>query len=389
MVTSDKRSRALFYALGVSTATGGPPLVVLSLILIDVAESLNVEVGVLGQVSSFSSFISIIVAVLMGILAVRYRHKLLLSLGLGLMCVSVIGTSSSFNLVSFMVLFSLSGMGYSMVMPMVNTFVGEIYPAEGRTKVVGNMIAVRSIVSFLAPLVTGYVVSLSNWRIGYASFNLTLTVISLALVLMALPQGKVESVSNPNQLEGIRGVLRNGSAVAYLLAAALAFTPFVGIQVFNGSYLRQHFALPVRTVSQVMPLVAIAVTAGLLTSNRYVEWIGLKKTVYLSTFLSSIAFLVYFGAGLSLAPAVACSMIGSYLTGVWLASTGALSLLQETVYRGSMMSLGTAASSLGGVLGSLVGGYALIGFGYLGLGAVTGLMGLAATLIYSLWVRRE
>jgi hypothetical protein len=89
-------------------------------------------------------------------------------------------------------------------------------------------------------------------------------------------------------------------------------------------------------------------------------WLGLKKVVYLSTLLSKLAFLVYFGAGLNLIPAVGCSVIGSYLTGVWLATSGALGLLQEGTFRGSMMSLTTASSSLGGVLGAMVGGFALL-----------------------------
>ncbi len=370
-------------------ATGGAPVVVLSLILIDVAESLDVPVGVLGQISSFSSFLSILVAIVMGVLAVRYSHKLLLCVGLILMSISIVGTSLSYDFKSILVLYSLSGIGYSMVQPMVNTFIGELYPAEGRTKVMGNMIAVRSVVSFLAPLVTGYIVARSNWRVGFASYNLALTVISLALVLMALPSDRVESAGGSGQLEGIRAVLGNRSASAYLLAGALAFTPFMAISVFNGSYLRQSYGLPVGTVSQLMPLIAISVTGGLLSSNRFVEWLGLKKVVYLSTLLSTLAFLVYFGAGLSLIPAVGCSVIGSYLTGVWLATSGALGLLQEGTYRGSMMSLTTASSSLGGVLGAMVGGFALLRYGYLGLGAVTSILGLIATAIYVLWVRNE
>ena len=53
-MSAEKRSKLLFYTLGFSTAAGGPPLVVLSLILIDVAESLNVSVGVcLGRLVLF------------------------------------------------------------------------------------------------------------------------------------------------------------------------------------------------------------------------------------------------------------------------------------------------------------------------------------------------
>ncbi|MCW4014425.1 MAG: MFS transporter, partial [Candidatus Bathyarchaeota archaeon] len=373
-MSGDKKS--VFYALGASTATGGAPVVILSLILIDIAESLDVPVGILGQISSFSSFISIIVAVLMGVLAVRYSHKTLLMVGLALMSISIIGTSLSTSFTMILLLYSLSGIGYSMVQPMANTFVGDLYPPEGRTKIMGQMIAVRSILSFMAPLVTGYIVARSSWRLGFASYNLTLTLISLALVWKAIPRDKVEPVSGGAQLEGIRSVLRNRSATAYLIAGALALAPFMAISVFNGSYLRQHYMLSVETSSQLMPIVAIAVTGGLLTSNYFVTRLGLKRVVYLSTLFSSIAFLVYFGAGLSLVPAVVFSAIGSFLTGIWLATSGALGLIQEKTYRGSMMSLGTASFNLGGVIGALVGGVSLLRWGYLGLGAVMGALGV-------------
>jgi len=364
-------------------------MVALSLLMIDIAESLNVPVAMLGQISSFSSFLSIIMALIMGVLSVKYSHRLLLSTGLVLMCVSIIGTSSSSSYTSILVLYSLLGIGYSMVSPMVTTYIGQLYPPEGRTEVMGRLISVRSIVSFLAPLITGYVLARSNWRIAYSSYNLTLIVISLILVFIAIPRDSSQQTGNSNQLAGISAVLRNRSALEFLLAGALGITPFIAISVFNGSYLRQIFGLSVETVSQLMPLTAISVTLGLLVSNRLVEKLGLKRVVYLSTLVTAIAYLVYFGAGLSLVPSVVFSLIGAVLTGVRLASSGALGLLQEKTYRGSMMSLSTAAQSLGGMLGALIGGFALSKFGYFGLGFVTSVLGIIAFVIYVFWVKNR
>jgi predicted MFS family arabinose efflux permease len=216
-----------------------------------------------------------------------------------------------------------------------------------------------------------------------------LTVISLILVFIAIPRDNGQQTGDSNQLAGISAVLRNRSALAFLLSGALGFTPFIAISVFNGSYLRQSFSLSVESVSQLMPLTAISVTVGLLVSYRLVESLGLKRVVYLSTLFSAIAYLVYFGAGLSLIPSVLFSLIGAVLTGVRLASSGALGLLQEKTYRGSMMSLITASQGFGGVLGALVGGYALSKFGYFGLGFVTSVLGVVAFVIYVFWVKNE
>jgi len=112
MAEKDWKKTLIFFALGASMATGGPPMVALSLLMIDIAKSLNVPVATLGQISSFSSFLSIIMAIIMGILAVRSSQRRLLSTGLVLMCVSIIGTSISSSYTSILVLYSLSGIGY-------------------------------------------------------------------------------------------------------------------------------------------------------------------------------------------------------------------------------------------------------------------------------------
>jgi DHA1 family inner membrane transport protein len=389
MHMQEKKQNLIFFALGASMATGGPPMVALSLLMIDIAESLNVPVATLGQISSFSSFLSIIMAIIMGVLSVRYSHKILLSTGLVLICASIIGTSLSTSYTSILVMYSLLGIGYSMVSPMVATYIGQLYPPEGRTEVMGRLISVRSIVSFLAPLITGYVLSRSNWRIAYSFFNITLTLVSLILVYISIPRGNDQQTGSPNQLAGISAVLRNSSASAFLLAGALGITPFMAIQVFNGSFLRQSFGLSIETVSQLMPLTAISVTFGLLVSNRLVKNLGLKRVVYLSTLVSAIAYLLYFGAGLSLVPSILFSLIGAILTGVRLASSSALGLLQEKTYRGSMMSLSTASQSLGGMLGALIGGFALSNYGYFGLGFVTSVLGIVAFFIYVFWVQNK
>ncbi|MBT3283192.1 MFS transporter [Candidatus Bathyarchaeota archaeon] len=389
MAEKNWKKTLIFYALGVSMASGGPPAVSLSLLLIDIAESINVPVATLGQISSFSSFLSIFMAINMGVLSVRYSHKLLLSSGLLLMCFSILGTSLSSNFSSIFLSYSFVGIGYSMVMPMVTTYIGELYPPEGRTKVMGQLIAVRSIVSFIAPLLTGYILTQSTWRIAYSSFNLSTLVLSLGLVFWAIPANDRQQKSESNLLAGIRAVFRNRSALAFLLAGALGITPFIAISVYNGSYLRQVFNLSVETVSQLMPLTAISVTVGLLISNRLVESFGLKKVVYLSTLVSALSYLVYFGAGLSLVPSVVFSLFGAVMTGIRLASSSALGLLQEKVYRGSMMSLSSASQGLGGVLGALIGGLALSNFGYYGLGALTSFFGVASFAIYLLWVNNK
>lgn len=57
-------------------------------------------------------------------------------------------------------------------------------------------------------------------------------------------------------------------------------------------------------------------------------------------------------------------------------------MARAPAYRGTMMSLNTAALSLGRVLGSAVGGVSLLYFGWESVGYSMGVMGLVASILY-------
>jgi len=59
-----------------------------------------------------------------------------------------------------------------------------------------------------------------------------------------------------------------------------------------------------------------------------------------------------------------------------------LALEQIPKFRGTMMSVDTAAISLGSALGTVVGGPALLSFDYQGLGMALGMMGVAAAVVF-------
>lgn len=387
---SEKKERSLLFpALGFSMATGGPPLIALSLLLVDISESFGVPVGVLGQVSTVSSFLGIFMAIIMGVLTVRYSNKSLLITGLVLTVVGILGTSASTSITMIMVLYSLTGIGFSMTLPMITTLIGEYYPTEGRTRVMGRIISVRSLAAILAPIVTGFVVSRTGWRVGFSSYTLPIAAISLVLVVFGIPRDEEKEIGSVNLLDGFRAVFRNRSAVSFLVAGIMATSLFSSIQVFNGSFLRQQFALPIETVSRLLPLTAISVTVGLLISNRLVERIGLKKVVYVTTFTSALFYLAYYALGLDLVPSLAFMVLGSLTTGIGLATSSTLGLIQETTYRGSMMALTTAGMSLGGVIGAMLGGYALLNYGWAGFGFAISVLSFVATFIYVFLVKTE
>jgi predicted MFS family arabinose efflux permease len=51
------------------------------------------------------------------------------------------------------------------------------------------------------------------------------------------------------------------------------------------------------------------------------------------------------------------------------------------------MSVNSAAASLGSAIGTSVGGFALLNFGYKGLGFILGMTGIIAAIVYKFYTR--
>src|SRR5512136_1253277 len=79
------------------------PSLVVSLLLVDIATSFDVQVGVAGQIRTTSGLLSIIFALLMGVLSMRYSHKFLLAGGLMLFIVSALTSYFSTSLLMLLV----------------------------------------------------------------------------------------------------------------------------------------------------------------------------------------------------------------------------------------------------------------------------------------------
>jgi predicted MFS family arabinose efflux permease len=125
--TEQKRSpgRLTLPALVVSRFAIEVPGILTGLLLIDIGLTFGYSVGVAGQIRTICSIVAVFFALLMGILSVRFKHKLLLMTGLLLVSISALACSfaSSFNVM--LLSYSISGLGMAMVSPMAFALVGE------------------------------------------------------------------------------------------------------------------------------------------------------------------------------------------------------------------------------------------------------------------------
>ena len=127
----------LLISLALNMFTLQMPNIVSSLLLIEMANTFNKSLGVMGQLRTISSLTGIAVALLLGFMSVRYRYKSLLFAGMTLVLISSTGflISSSFTMI--LIFYSLLGIGVSIVRPMNSTLLGQHIPVEKRATYFG------------------------------------------------------------------------------------------------------------------------------------------------------------------------------------------------------------------------------------------------------------
>jgi len=118
-------------------------------------------------------------------------------------------------------------------------------------------------------------------------------------------------------------------------------------------------------------------------SGRFVRRFGRKPPTVLAALFAGIFTVLY-----TLLPDVWLSAIASFLAclfgGMRVTASNSLTLEQVPKFRGTMMSISSAATNLGSSLGAGVGGLALLLFGYDGMAISLGSMGVAAAIVFQL-----
>jgi len=365
------------------------PSLLTGMLLIDIGETFGTPVGVTGQIRTVAFIVSVVFALLMGVISVRYGHRSILLAGLILYGVSALGCSLAPSYALMLLLYSLSGVAYSMVQPMTTTLIGEHVPEERRPRAVGVVYAGMALPFLIGSPVIGYLHGIGGWRLTLYGFLLPVSALALGTAVRGIPP----SSTNPGKgaglssyLSGFREVLSRGSAVACLACTVFLSASWQSLLTYNSSFLRERFLVTPGFVSYVMMGTGGFFIAGSMLTGRLVDKFGLKRLAVASTLATGLLLAPYMYMA-DLWVAVILSFTMCLLGGVAFASTGSLILEQVPRYRGSMMSINTAADNFGSALGAGLGGLLLLVFNYEKMGMALGSLALLSAITYQLLVR--
>jgi len=363
-----------------------PPILLAGLLLIDIGDTFGYPVGVTGQIHTAASIVGAIVSVLMGVWSVRYHHKSLLLLGLLFCCISTVGCAFSLNFTMLLLAFSITGIGGAMIDPMTFSLVGKHFPLEQRGRAVGWLFTGGPIAYIIGPPIIGFIAGLAfgGWRGAFLGFVLPVSLLGLTMAKKGVPtpdQSPHPMRSKESVWEGFKKVFANHSAMACLVGTIFSLAGLQAIVFYSISFFRERFLVSIGWAAIILPVMALCYLVGAQVGGRVVNRFGRKPLTILSAVVAGV--IIFFFMNVShLWSSILLAFFGSLCAGMTAATSASLSLEQVPSYRGTMMSLRSAATYIGTALGAGIGGLVLLRLDYEAVGLALGGMYIAAVLIF-------
>ena len=365
-----------------------PHYILISILLVDVASSFQVPVGVMSQIRSFASIITMAFSIVMGVLSIKYKPKPLLLVGVSLFIVAAVGCSLARTYGAMMFIYALTGVGNAMIIPTSQTIIGEFFDVDNRAQAISYMLTSFTLVSALisSPVINQLAVW-GGWRLSFLGYVLPGAVIGLLFAYFGLPISKTdieEGDKRQSYVYVFKEILSDRSALACIVCAALGTASFTSVGTFGVSSFVERFNMTPEWRAPMWSILTFTGALGSYLSGLLVARFGRRPVTLVSSLVMGFLTIWFMNMNGFWAAGVLITLNGIAWT-IWFPAATSLTLEQNPRYRGSIMSLNQASRSFGMALGVSIGGLVLLQFGYGYLGLVLGGLGLIASLLYYLF----
>lgn len=379
----DDKNRLTVISLALSRSTPQMISLVGNLFLIDIALTFGKQLGEASQMMTLSSILGAATALAMTFLTIRFSPTHLHNLGLIFCVISVLGCIFTPVYSLFFILYGISGIGSTLVVPMTTTITGELTSGEERSRSLGTIMAGPALFYLIGYLAVGFI---ADWRLAFIYFSTPLIALSAILSLRILPVIELKA-PNTSLSMGIRKIFGDRSAISCLLTKVLTGVWIVFLS-FAASFFRDSFNISILTISLIFAGGAFIYAFGAFYGGRFIPRFGSKNMTTITWILMGLFLIIIMNIGnafISLAMAYLLSLI----SGINLTASTGLTLSQVPEYRGSMMSLNSASASLGTSLNIALMGFLLTNYGW-GIGSiVVGVLGILSGVLNHILVTEK
>jgi predicted MFS family arabinose efflux permease len=383
MKDESKMGQLGLLSLALSRGVTNLPIVVLGMVLIEIAATFNVSVGMAGQLTTAFSVVAIIFSLLMGVISTRFDHKNLLCLGLILYLVTATLTYFADNFTLLLSIFAVSGVATAVVISMPNALIGELLPVNRRTSAIGLTLVITALMFLVGAPATNVISENMGWRSAIFWVINPLTILTLILVYFKIPNITSQTTvsSSKDYLSGFKEVIKSTSALACLIGTMLGLATFNVFLVYGVSFWRQVYGVSMSFVSVVMVALPLTYIAGCLVTDFLSRKLGRKLLTSVSAATAALFTLAATNAP-DIWSSIILSLFGSFLGGIMFTISTSLTMEQTPNQMGTMMSVHSAAVNMGAMVASILGGIVIASYSYSLYGIIMGLIGLLGALFF-------
>ena len=274
----------------------------------EVRAALHIGQAQIGILATSSTIVGVLFTIPFGILADRVARIRLLKITVAIWTVAMLAVGASPNFGFMLVAHGVLGLVTGAGGPLIASVVGDLVPQERRGRVYSSLLLGELIGSAVGLAASGEVAALIGWRWAYWLLAL-LGVIVLTLLLQAvepLRAGQDCARGHPTRVpreeisfrDAVLVLLRNRTNVVLVLASALGYYFFAGVQTFAVSLLTEAYGVSTAVAPALVLLVALSLAVGVVVGGPAGDRLLRKKLrsgrlpLVVIAFGGSLAFIV-------------------------------------------------------------------------------------------------
>jgi DHA1 family inner membrane transport protein len=376
----------LVFAINISSA-------VLSLFLPEIAKTFlgstdKAAIGIASQTGAVNSAAEVVLAFLMSILAIRFRHKWLLIAGAALVVFSTVGSFLAPDFITFQVFFAIEGAGSAMVSILAFTLIGDTLPFDKKALAVSWFVAGAYLAGLIGLPTLLLFSNAAGWRSTFLLFGLPVSVAGLILALISVPSKSREHqlrIDRGSYIKSFKQVLLNKSSFACLIGKVVSSASVVALFILT--FYRQELSLPTVWAVGIGLTNSALFMVGSLIGGRLINRFGSKTVAVACGSTAGILTAAFFNMPnlwLTLTFNFSSVIIGAFAIPAFIC----LTVDQVPKSRGTMMSLNHIAVNAGEAIGAVIGGTLLALFSFQILGIGLGALMVASAAVFFLFVKQ-
>jgi predicted MFS family arabinose efflux permease len=360
------RKKWFLAALAIATFSTGMANSTLTIFATDIAKSLfgsatYVQIASVTQLSTLNMAAEVSGAIVLSVLAIKFRHKRLLSIGTAFIVASTIGSYLAPNLLTLQVFFALEGIGSVIIGVIAAVLIVEYLPENQRAKVISYLFSIGSAVTLVLIPLVGIAAEMGGWRFTILALGVPISILGLILTMFIVPS-RLSPTNQANKsksyVEGFRQIVKNKSATACLIANLLTIAG-TEVAIFAIAFYKTQFAASTSQTIIVYETAMVLFILAPLVSGRLVTRFGAKKIAIVSTFIAACFTGVFFFIP-NFWFSFVLDMAHVWFAAMALPAFAVLVLQQIPKYRATLFSLNNLFNNVGKVLAPLIGGLLLV-----------------------------